>query len=138
MAEVTLHVGLGTFAPLNDKNLKSGTLHQEWYQIDKAAAAALNSAKHITAVGTTSARVLESAVKRGKFSPVSSETQLFIRPGYKFKAVDALITNFHLPKSSLLMLVGAFMGVDAMQRVYDHAIHEKYRFYSFGDAMLIV
>lgn len=139
VAEVTLHVGLGTFAPLKASHLASGQLHAEWYQIDTTAAKLLNQARHITAVGTTSARVLESAATaKRRFTPRAAKTQLFIRNGYKFKAVDSLITNFHLPKSSLLMLVGAFMGVEAMHAAYKHAIDNKYRFYSFGDAMLII
>jgi S-adenosylmethionine:tRNA ribosyltransferase-isomerase len=143
---VTLHVGLGTFAPLKAANLKSVTLHKEWCELDEDTARVLNQATHITAVGTTSVRTLESNVVTQRlktddkrlFSARSAETDIFIQPGYQFQAVDALITNFHLPKSSLLMLVGAFMGVANMQRVYRHAIEQKYRFYSFGDAMLIL
>lgn len=137
--EVTLHVGLGTFAPVKVDNLDDHVMHSEWYQLDKETAGELNSAKHITAVGTTSIRVLESlSTKDKKFSPDSGETDIFITPGYSFKAVDSLITNFHLPKSTLLMLVSALMGFEEMHRVYKHAIREKYRFYSFGDAMLII
>lgn len=137
--EVTLHVGLGTFAPVKTENIAEHTMHSEWYQLEKTTCDDLNEARHITAVGTTSVRVLESAVKQGRsFEPESRETDIFITPGYDFKATDALITNFHLPKSTLLMLVSAFMGYDEMNRLYQHAIREEYRFYSFGDAMLIL
>ncbi|MEQ9264083.1 MAG: tRNA preQ1(34) S-adenosylmethionine ribosyltransferase-isomerase QueA [Balneolaceae bacterium] len=137
--EVTLHVGLGTFAPVKVDNLDDHVMHSEWYQLDQQTAEELNRAGHLTAVGTTSIRVLESlSTKDKKFSPDSGETDIFITPGYRFKAVDSLITNFHLPKSTLLMLVSALMGFEEMHRVYKHAIREKYRFYSFGDAMLII
>lgn len=137
--EVTLHVGLGTFAPVKANHIEEHVMHSEWYQISKEQADALNSSKSITAVGTTSVRVLESAPKKeGKFSACSGETDIFITPGYKFKSVDHLVTNFHLPKSTLLMLISAFTGYDEMKKIYDHAIREKYRFYSFGDAMLIL
>lgn len=137
--EVTLHVGLGTFAPVKVDNLKEHIMHSERYQLDQKTAEELNSAEHITAVGTTSIRVLESlSTKDKKFSPANGETDIFITPGYSFKVVDSLITNFHLPKSTLLMLVSALMGFEEMHRVYRHAIEEKYRFYSFGDAMVIL
>lgn len=137
-AEVTLHVGLGTFAPVKEENIDDHRLHSEWYRINAETAKLLNSSHHITAVGTTSVRVLESAANGREFKACSGDTDIFIKPGYKFKAVDSLITNFHLPKSTLLMLVSAFMGYDEMRNVYEHAIREEYRFYSFGDAMLIV
>lgn len=137
--EVTLHVGLGTFAPVKTERLEEHIMHSEWYRIDSSTAEHLNRAGHVTAVGTTSVRVLESAVGPGRqFSACSGETDIFIRPGYRFRAVDSLITNFHLPKSTLLMLVAALTGFDEMHRIYRHAIEERYRFYSFGDAMLIV
>ncbi len=138
-AEVTLHVGLGTFAPVKEENIEDHRLHSEWYRIDSETAKLLNSSRHITAVGTTSVRVLESAASSDQhFKACSDDTDIFIKPGYQFKSVDNLITNFHLPKSTLLMLVSAFMGYDEMRRVYEHAISKEYRFYSFGDAMLIV
>ncbi len=138
-AEVTLHVGLGTFAPVKTENIEDHRLHSEWYRIDRETAGKLNHADSITAVGTTSVRVLESAVEEPRrFTACSGETDIFIKPGYAFKAVDHLVTNFHLPKSTLLMLVSAFMGYEEMFRVYRHAIREEYRFYSFGDAMLIL
>ncbi|HET8866633.1 MAG TPA: tRNA preQ1(34) S-adenosylmethionine ribosyltransferase-isomerase QueA [Gracilimonas sp.] len=138
-SEVTLHVGLGTFAPVKTENLEDHDMHSEWYQLGQQTCDELNSSNHITAVGTTSVRVLETAADDSRhFKPESKETDIFITPGYQFKATDALITNFHLPKSTLLMLVSAFMGFDEMKRLYEHAIKEKYRFYSFGDAMLIL
>ncbi len=138
-SEVTLHVGLGTFAPVKSEKLDEHIMHSEWYHLDKAIADELKQSTHRTAVGTTSVRVLESVAKEGGvFEPGSGDTDIFITPGYSFKAVDSLITNFHLPKSTLLMLVSAFMGFEEMHKLYEHAISEKYRFYSFGDGMLIL
>lgn len=138
-SEVTLHVGLGTFAPVKTEKIDDHIMHSEWYQLDTKTAEELSDAKHITAVGTTSIRVLESlATDDRKFHPQSGETDIFITPGYRFKAVDSLITNFHLPKSTLLMLVAALTSFEEMHRIYKHAIKEKYRFYSFGDAMVIL
>ena len=137
--EITLHVGLGTFAPVKEEDLDRHTMHYEEYWLDEQTAGRLNEAEHITAVGTTSVRVLEgNSNENGKLTPKRDSTNLFIRPGYRFRAVDAMITNFHLPKSTLLMLVSAFMGYEQMLRVYRHAIEQEYRFYSFGDAMLIL
>ena len=137
--EVTLHVGLGTFAPVKAERIEDHKMHSEWYQISGEQAEALNQAENITAVGTTSVRVLESAInENSEFEASTGETDIFITPGYEFKSVDHLITNFHLPKSTLLMLVAAFMGFEETHRLYAHAIKEKYRFYSFGDAMLIL
>lgn len=137
--EVTLHVGLGTFAPVKTEDISEHKMHSEWFRLEEQRCNELNAAEHITAVGTTSIRVLETASDEDRnFKPCSMETDIFITPGYQFKAVDALITNFHLPKSTLLMLVSALMGFDEMKRVYDHAIKNEYRFYSFGDAMLIL
>jgi S-adenosylmethionine:tRNA ribosyltransferase-isomerase len=136
--EVTLHVGLGTFHPVKTENIEEHDMHSEWYRIDAETAEGLNRAGHVTAVGTTSVRVLEAAWKEEGYQAEMGETDIYIMPGYAYKNVDALITNFHLPKSTLLMLVGAFMGMDDMWRVYHHAIEERYRFYSFGDGMLIL
>ncbi|MBO6793482.1 MAG: tRNA preQ1(34) S-adenosylmethionine ribosyltransferase-isomerase QueA [Balneolaceae bacterium] len=137
--EVTLHVGLGTFAPVKVDNILEHDIHSEWYHINDETAAKLSQAEHVTAVGTTSVRVLESVVDEdGILNPGFGETNIYITPGYSYKRVDALITNFHLPKSTLLMLVAAFMGFNEMKRLYEHAIQNKYRFYSFGDAMLIL
>jgi S-adenosylmethionine:tRNA ribosyltransferase-isomerase len=136
IAEVTLHVGLGTFAGLTEQNYITGKLHSEWYEIDEKTSQNLTKAKHITAVGTTSTRTLESWKNTGK---LSGETDIFIQPGYDFKTVNSMITNFHLPGTSLLLMVEAFIGSEKeAQRIYDHAISQKYRFYSFGDAMLIL
>lgn len=138
-AEVTLHVGLGTFAPVKTEKIEEHQMHSEWYQLESNVAKELSASNHITAVGTTSIRVLESLSSKERiFKAQSGETDIFITPGYKFRAVDSLITNFHLPKSTLLMLVSALMGFNEMHRIYQHAIKEKYRFYSFGDAMLII
>lgn len=137
--EVTLHVGLGTFAPVKADSIEDHTMHSEWFKITESTANQLNSAKHITAVGTTSVRVLESALREHQtFTSTKMDTDIFIRPGFEFKATDALITNFHLPKSTLLMLVAAFTGFEEMKKIYQHAIDEEYCFYSFGDAMLIL
>ncbi len=137
--EVTLHVGLGTFAPVKAESIDQHIMHSEWYQITGEQADYLNRSESITAVGTTSVRVLESAPKEnGRFIASSGETDIFITPGYLFKSTDHLITNFHLPKSTLLMLISAFAGFDEVKQIYRHAINEKYRFYSFGDAMLIL
>lgn len=137
--EVTLHVGLGTFAPVKSDAIEEHIMHSEWYRITADEAAALNQSKSITAVGTTSVRVLESAVgEDGIFYACSGETDIFITPGYRFKSVDHLITNFHLPKSTLLMLISAFAGYGETKKIYRHAIEQKYRFYSFGDAMLLL
>jgi len=137
--EVTLHVGLGTFAPVKADRIEDHTMHSEWYNLTNGEAYALNKANNITAVGTTSVRVLESARKPGEpFRACSGETDIFITPGYTFQSVDHLITNFHLPKSTLLMLVAAFTGMEQMWKIYVYAIQNKYRFYSFGDAMLIL
>lgn len=139
IAELTLHVGLGTFAPVKEDEIESHHMHSEFYHISEKAADILSKASHLTAVGTTSVRTLESAVKEGKtFQEEQGDTEIFIKPGFTYKAVDAMITNFHLPKSTLLMLVSAFVGFDEMHRIYQHAITERYRFYSFGDAMLLL
>jgi S-adenosylmethionine:tRNA ribosyltransferase-isomerase len=136
---VTLHVGLGTFAPIKEEDVTKHDIHSEWYEIDLKTKARLEKAKkegrRIIAVGTTSARVLETAFTLG--APLSGWTKIFIYPGYKFNCVDALITNFHLPHSSLLLLVSALAGRENILSAYSEAIKEKYKFYSYGDAMLI-
>ncbi len=139
---VTLHVNLGTFASLTEQNVQEGRLHIEYFSIAKSCAAALNFAKQsgrpIIAVGTTVARTLESASDaRGNLKSMDGATRLFIRQDYKFKFIDGLITNFHVPKSSLLMLVSALVGRKKLFELYRHAIQKKYRFFSFGDGMLI-
>jgi len=138
---VTLHVGMGTFAPVKVDDITKHKMHAEWAEIKKETIKKIVQAKkekrRIVAVGTTSARTLESAFKDLKIESFSGWTNIFIYPGYKFKVVDALITNFHLPKSSLLMLISAFAGRKKIFKTYQEAIKEKYRFYSYGDAMFI-
>lgn len=138
---VTLHVGLGTFRPVEEDDLTNHIMHEEYYEISKEAAESLNKAKEsgkrIIAVGTTSTRTLESAYDNG-FKECCDTTSIFIYPGYKFKAIDAQITNFHLPKSTLIMLISAFAGREFVLSAYEQAVLEKYRFFSFGDAMLIL
>ena len=137
---VTLHVGLGTFRPVEAEDLTNHVMHSEYYEITKEAADALNKAKaagkRIIAVGTTSTRTLESAYDNG-FKECKNDTSIFIYPGYKFKAIDAQITNFHLPKSTLIMLVSALASKEFILDAYKEAVNEKYRFFSFGDAMFI-
>ncbi|MDQ0204847.1 tRNA preQ1(34) S-adenosylmethionine ribosyltransferase-isomerase QueA [Pectinatus haikarae] len=140
---VTLHVGLGTFRPVNENNIEDHVMHKEYFHIDSQTAARINDARarggRIIAVGTTSIRTLESAAADdGTLPAKSGETGIFIYPGYKFKIVDGMITNFHLPKSTLIMLISAFAGREYVLRAYNTAVQEKYRFFSFGDAMLIL
>jgi len=141
METIVLHVGLGTFLPIKSKQLEKHSMHSEDYELNEMTAnnllRAKKSGKKLLAVGTTSVRVLESSFKSGKFQTGRSETNIFIYPGYKWKCTDALLTNFHLPKSTLLCLVASFTGTELMWKAYDLAIRKKYRFYSFGDAMLI-
>ncbi len=142
LARVTLHVGAGTFLPVKSEDTTGHRMHPEHGEISKATADTLNSVRErggrIVAVGTTALRLLESAAgEEGKLKPFSGPTSLFITPGYKFRAVDALLTNFHLPRSTLFMLVAAFSGLERMQRAYAHAIDNGYRFYSYGDACLL-
>ena len=141
-AYVTLHVGAGTFKPVTVENLEEHEIHEEWYQVDQANADIINATRssggRIVAVGTTATRVLETVATEGHITAGEGATRLFIMPGYKFKAVDAMITNFHLPRSTLLALVAAFAGLDRMLDAYRHAVQHRYRFYSYGDAMLIL
>ena len=137
-AYVTLHVGLGTFQALHDEQLREGKLHREWFRIGAENAALMGAASRLVAVGTTSMRSLESALARGPLEAVSGETDLFIRPGYAFRGAGALLTNFHLPRTSLLLLVCAFAGTELALAAYRHAVEQRYRFYSYGDCMLIV
>ncbi len=139
---VTLHVGAGTFKPVRDDDLSKHRMHFERYEISQQAAERINAARaagrRIVAIGTTSLRTLESvADSQGRITATQNQTDLFITPGYRFKLVDALVTNFHLPRSTLLMLVSAFAGVDPIRRAYAHAISNRYQFFSYGDAMLI-
>lgn len=139
---VTLHVGLDTFRPIGTDSLDEHEMHSEWCELNDEALAALQACRRrggrIVAIGTTSVRVLETAAREGTLQSWSGETNLFIRPPYQFRAVDALLTNFHLPRSTLLVLVRTFGGDELMRRAYDEAIRERYRFYSYGDAMLIL
>ena len=139
---ITLHVGAGTFLPVKVDDTAGHKMHSEWGTISAETAAKLNAARakggRIVAVGTTSLRLLESATAEdGTMQPFARETAIFITPGYRFRAVDILLTNFHLPRSTLFMLVSAFSGLDTMQRAYAHAIRDGYRFYSYGDACLL-
>ena len=139
-AEITLHVGLGTFQPIAAEQIEDHKIHTEPFEISKSAADQLNTANRIVAVGTTSVRTLEHAIREtgNRFKPCAGDTQLFIYPGFEFKAVDLLLTNFHLPQSTLLMLVCAFAGRELTLDAYAHAIRDQYRFYSYGDCMLVV
>lgn len=142
IVDITLHIGLGTFRPVKVEDTKDHIMHSELYEINEEACAILNKAKNekrrIIAIGTTSVRTLEANMSEyGIFTPAKKETSIFIEPGYEFKAVDAIITNFHLPKSTLIMLVSAFMGREFTLEVYKHAVENKYHFFSFGDSMFI-
>jgi S-adenosylmethionine:tRNA ribosyltransferase-isomerase len=142
LAYVTLHVGAGTFLPVKVENISEHKMHSEFYIVDKVNADIINNAKknncQIIAVGTTSLRSLESCCdKNGLIKAQAAETNIFIKPGYKIKSIDKLITNFHLPKSTLLMLVSALVGFEEMHKIYQHAIAKEYRFFSYGDACLL-
>jgi len=141
-AYITLHVGTGTFKPVTTENLEDHQIHQERFSIDEENARIINTARskggRIIPVGTTSTRTIETIAASSKIKAAAGTTDLFIKPGYKFKITDAMITNFHLPKSTLLALVAAFAGLDNILAAYNHAIEQRYRFYSYGDAMLII
>ena len=140
-AYVTLHVGAGTFQSLREQDIESNRLHSERVELSQACCDAVRethaSGGRVIAVGTTSVRALECASAGGEIAPFNGETDIFILPGYEFKSVDAMITNFHLPKSSLLMLVAAFAGTETILQAYEHAVRERYRFFSYGDAMFL-
>ena len=140
-AFVTLHVGAGTFQALRHEDILTNRLHSERLQVDEACCDAVRQTRQeggrVIAVGTTSVRALESAADNGELQPFSGETDLFILPGYKFRTIDAMLTNFHLPQSSLLMLVAAFAGTQRVMLAYEHAVQEKYRFFSYGDSMFL-
>src|SRR5206468_9582618 len=140
---LTLHVGAGTFLPVKAEDTSGHKMHAEWGRIDAATAERLNAARvaggRLIAVGTTSLRLLESAADAdGKIRPFEGDTAIFITPGYRFKVIDGLVTNFHLPRSTLFMLVSALMGLELMKEAYAHAIEKEYRFYSYGDASLLL
>ena len=142
MAELTLHVGLGTFQPMRAERVEEHKIHSEWFSISEDAASRINRAldagRRVVAVGTTTVRTLEFAAREtGRVQAGSGEADLFIYPGFRFRVVGALLTNFHLPKSTLLMLVSAFAGRELVLKAYEHAVRERYRFYSYGDCMFI-
>jgi S-adenosylmethionine:tRNA ribosyltransferase-isomerase len=141
IAFVTLHVGAGTFQPVRVDNIKEHQMHSEWLQLnadvcEKVMATKANGGK-VIAVGTTSVRCLETAAQSGDIQPYEGDTDIFIYPGYEFKIVDALLTNFHLSESTLLMLVSAFAGYEPIMRAYKEAVNQRYRFFSYGDAMFL-
>jgi S-adenosylmethionine:tRNA ribosyltransferase-isomerase len=140
-AAVTLHVGAGTFQPVRSEKLAEHRMHSEWFEVGADAVQAVEATRaaggRIVAVGTTTLRALESAARDGVLRPGAAETDLFITPGFRFRVVDLLLTNFHLPKSTLLMLVSAFAGYEQVRALYRHAIEARYRFFSYGDAMLL-
>ncbi|OOY34563.1 tRNA preQ1(34) S-adenosylmethionine ribosyltransferase-isomerase QueA [Solemya velum gill symbiont] len=140
-ARVTLHVGAGTFQPVRVDNLSDHVMHSEWLEVAELTCEQVRACKEegrrVVAVGTTSVRALESAATSGQLKPYVGDTELFITPGYQFNVIDALVTNFHLSESTLLMLVSALGGVDNIRHAYQHAIDQRYRFFSYGDAMLI-
>lgn len=140
-SRVTLHVGLGTFAPIKTADPTQHSMHAEWGEVSADTVSAIQKCRangsRVFAIGTTATRALESAAAEGKLAPWQGETRIFIYPPYRFRAIDGLVTNFHLPRTTLLMLVSAFAGSDLVRRVYEEAIHHEYRFFSYGDAMLI-
>lgn len=140
-ARVTLHVGAGTFQPVRGDDISAHVMHEEWYSIPEATVSAIAAARarggRVVAVGTTTLRALESAAAAGPLRAQEAETRLFIVPGFAFRVVDRLVTNFHLPRSTLLMLVSAFSGTETIRRAYAHAVARRYRFFSYGDAMLL-
>jgi S-adenosylmethionine:tRNA ribosyltransferase-isomerase len=137
IVRITLHVGIGTFKPVKVDDVSDHRMDTEVYEISESAAKSLNEAKSIVAIGTTSVRTLESAIRHGRFDAGRAETDIFITPGYEFRAVDRMLTNFHLPESTLIMLVSAFAGMETTRAAYAEAIRERYFFYSYGDCMFI-
>ena len=140
-AEVTLHVGAGTFQPVRTEDLSEHIMHSEWIDVPESVCNAVEACRkrggNVIAVGTTTVRSLESAAMTGTLKPFQGDTDIFITPGYEFQVIDRLITNFHLPKSTLLMLISAFSGYDEIKKAYRHAVEEEYRFFSYGDAMYL-
>ena len=140
--EVTLHVGAGTFLPVKVEDVTTHRMHAEWGEVTPQAAAAINATKaaggRVIPVGTTALRLIESAGRSGQVTPWTGPTDIFIYPGFRFQVADALMTNFHLPKSTLMMLVSALMGQDRIRRIYDHAVTDRYRFFSYGDSSLLM
>ena len=140
-AEITLHVGAGTFRPVKDMDVSKHQMHQEWVDVSPQTCEKINAAKRrggrVVAVGTTVVRALESAPGEDELAPFQGDTRLFITPGFRFRVVDALLTNFHLPRSTLLMMVSAFAGYDTVMNGYRLAVASGYRFFSYGDAMFL-
>jgi len=136
-ANVTLHVGAGTFQPVRVDDTDRHTMHAEWGEVPQATAGAIAAAKRVVSIGTTALRLLESVARTGPVRAWTGETDIFITPGFEFRAVDLLLTNFHLPRSTLFMLVAAFAGLDRMKAAYAHAVERRYRFYSYGDCCLL-
>ena len=140
-AWITLHVGAGTFQPLRDAHVESNSLHAERVFVGEEAVSKVRDTRaaggRVVAVGTTAVRSLEAAAAGGEIEPLAGETELFIKPGYEFRSVDAMLTNFHLPRSSLLLLVSAFAGRERIRQAYAHAVRERYRFFSYGDSMFL-
>ncbi|MBS0523926.1 MAG: tRNA preQ1(34) S-adenosylmethionine ribosyltransferase-isomerase QueA [Proteobacteria bacterium] len=134
---VTLHVGAGTFQPVRVDDTDQHVMHSEWGEVSQATAHAIASAKRVVSIGTTALRLLETVARDGPIRPWTGETDIFITPGFEFRAVDVLLTNFHLPRSTLFMLVSAFAGLERMKAAYAHAVAERYRFYSYGDCCLL-
>lgn len=141
IAEITLHVGAGTFQPVRVENIDDHEMHSEWLEVSQSVCDQIAACKErggrVVAVGTTCVRSLETAARDGELKPFSGDTRIFIRPGYEFGVVDALVTNFHLPESTLIMLVAAFAGYGPVMNAYRHAVEQQYRFFSYGDAMFI-
>jgi S-adenosylmethionine:tRNA ribosyltransferase-isomerase len=141
ISRITLHVGAGTFQPVRVENIQEHHMHAEWIEVNETVCRQVEATRErggrVIAVGTTSVRSLESAAREGRLQPFSGDTDIFIYPGYEFQIVDALITNFHLPESTLLMLVCAFAGYDNVMQAYRHAVQQRYRFFSYGDAMFL-
>jgi S-adenosylmethionine:tRNA ribosyltransferase-isomerase len=136
-ASVTLHVGAGTFQPVRVEDTDQHTMHAEWGEVPQATADAISTASRVLCIGTTALRLLESVAREGPMRAWSGETNIFITPGFQFRVVDLLLTNFHLPRSTLFMLVAAFAGLERMKAAYAHAVAERYRFYSYGDCCLL-
>ena len=136
-ANVTLHVGAGTFQPVRVDDTDRHTMHAEWGEVPQATAEAIAAAKRVVSIGTTALRLLESVARTGPVRAWTGETDIFITPGFEFRAVDLLLTNFHLPRSTLFMLVAAFAGLERMRAAYAHAVAQRYRFYSYGDCCLL-
>ncbi|MDP6412424.1 MAG: S-adenosylmethionine:tRNA ribosyltransferase-isomerase, partial [Arenicellales bacterium] len=138
---LTLHVGSGTFQPVRSKVIEDHRMHKEWLKVDEALVQLVNRTRRngnrVVGVGTTVVRALETASQNDQLVPFEGETDLYIYPGYRFRSVDVLLTNFHLPRSSLLIMVSAFSGVDRIRVAYEHALKQRYRFFSYGDCMIV-